>query len=210
MINHVSPSIGPDGFVYRDNAAYAAIRRSADLVIASTILAFTAPVIAAAALGIWLEDRGTPLFVQRRVGRYGRIFDIYKLRTMKANVCGDALSPTQKTDSRVTRLGRFLRKASIDELPQLINVIKGNMTLVGPRPEQPFLVAKYERWQRLRLLVKPGITCFWQIRCRSSIPLHEPAATVHDLEYISSASPRTDGLILLGTLRAVLSSKGAY
>ncbi|MBC5798690.1 MAG: sugar transferase [Candidatus Eremiobacteraeota bacterium] len=201
----------PTYLVYRQNVAYSAWQRALDVAFAGVALIVTAPIVAVAALAIKLEDGGPVFFVQRRVGRFGRLFDLYKLRTMKVQACGDAPSPTTNGDRRVTRVGAFLRKTSIDEFPQFLNVVVGNMALVGPRPEQPFHVRSYAApWQQLRHLVKPGITCLWQIRCRQQIPLHLPDATAHDVEYIGRASTVTDARIVLGTVRAVFSSQGAY
>ena len=207
----IREAAGPRYLVYREDVAYRRLRRAFDIAFALLALVATAPIFALAALAIKLEDGGPVFFTQRRVGRFGRLFTLYKLRTMKREQCGDAPSPTGNGDARLTRVGSFLRKTSIDELPQFINVLSGTMSVVGPRPEQPFHVREYVApWQQLRHLVKPGITCFWQIRCRSQIPLHLPAATTHDVEYINSASTMTDASIVLGTVRAVFSSRGAY
>jgi lipopolysaccharide/colanic/teichoic acid biosynthesis glycosyltransferase len=103
-----------------------------------------------------------------------------------------------------------LRKTSIDELPQLFNVVLGDMAIVGPRPEMPFVVQRYERWQHCRHLRKPGITGLWQISVRKQIPMHKPEATKIDLEYVRTASTETDRKILFGTIAALLSSRGAY
>jgi len=203
-------SMAPSKFSYSERRAYELVTRVTDVAIASAMLLAVGPVLGVAAIAIKLEDRGPILFKQRRVGRFGRLFDVYKLRTMRVDKCGDAPSPTSKRDPRITGVGAFLRKTSIDELPQLVNVLNGTMALVGPRPEQPFHVRNYEPWQNLRLFAKPGITCFWQIRCRSRVPLNKPEATVHDLEYIGKASPITDGKILFKTIGAVFSSQGAY
>ncbi|HYZ17516.1 MAG TPA: sugar transferase [Candidatus Acidoferrum sp.] len=196
---------------FRENGAYRRRQRVFDLTIASLALLAASPVLALAALAIRLEDRGPIFFKQKRVGRFGKLFTIYKLRTMRITDCGDALSPSAPGDARITRVGRFLRKASIDELPQLINVLRGEMSIVGPRPEMPFVVQqRYEPWQHLRHLTKPGVTGLWQIRYRSRIPLHRPEATQIDLEYIRTASVSTDGRIVLHTFRALLSTQGAY
>ena len=103
-----------------------------------------------------------------------------------------------------------MRKTSIDELPQLINVIRGDMTLVGPRPEMPLMIERYESWQHMRHLVTPGLTCIWQTTSRSDTPLHKPEATVMDLDYIRAASPKLDGRLLAQTIASVLRPKGAY
>jgi lipopolysaccharide/colanic/teichoic acid biosynthesis glycosyltransferase len=195
---------------FRENCIYRRARRLFDLTVASVALAAATPVLLLASIAIALDDGGPILFRQQRVGRYGKLFVMYKLRTMRTSACGDALKPTSGADARVTRVGRFLRKASIDELPQLFNVLRGEMAIVGPRPEMPLLVRKYERWQHLRHLAKPGVTGLWQITCRSSIPLHQPEATHIDLEYIRTASAMTDGLIVLRTFRALVSARGAY
>ncbi len=168
------------------------------------------PILLAAAIAIRLEDGGTIFFRQRRVGRFGRVFTIYKLRTMSAADCVDALSPTSGGDARVTRVGAVLRRTSIDELPQLINVLRGEMSVVGPRPEMPFIVKRYEPWQHLRHLATPGITGLWQTTCRSRVPLHRPEATQIDLEYVRTASTGTDSRIVLRTFRALLRADGAY
>ena len=195
---------------FRERPGYQRARRVFDLVVASLALAAAAPILLFAALAIRLEDGGPVLFSQVRVGRNGRLFTIFKLRTMRVAGCGDALKPAAGGDVRITRVGRVLRKASIDELPQLFNVLRGEMAIVGPRPEMPFIVRNYERWQHLRHLAKPGVTGLWQTTCRSSIPLHEPAATHIDLEYIRTASMATDGRIVLRTFRALVFTEGAY
>ncbi len=195
---------------FRENHNYRRARRVFDLTIASLALAAASPVLLASAFAIKLEDGGPVLFRQQRVGRYGKLFTIYKLRTMRSTDCGDALKPTGGADTRITTVGRFLRKASIDELPQLLNVLRGDMAIVGPRPEMPFIVRKYEKWQHLRHLAKPGVTGLWQTTCRSTVPLHKPEATHIDLEYIRTASMATDGRIVLRTFRALVSTQGAY
>jgi undecaprenyl phosphate N,N'-diacetylbacillosamine 1-phosphate transferase len=205
--------VSPDRNVriaFRENASYRRAQRIIDLVIALTALTLSAPVIMAAAIAIRLEANGPILYCQRRVGRCGRYFTLYKLRTMRTDMCGDGLKPMGGNDPRVTRVGRVLRKTSIDELPQLFNVLRGDMAIVGPRPEQPFLVRRYEKWQHLRHLTKPGITGLWQITCRSTIPLHQPEATDVDLEYIRTASLATDGRIVMRTFGALLFARGAY
>jgi len=174
------------------------------------MIVVAAPVLIVAALAILIED-GRPIFFrQRRVGRFGKLFTIYKLRTMKKENCRDGLSPTTRRDPRVTRTGHWLRRSSIDEIPQLFNVLIGDMALVGPRPEMPFVVRRYESWQHLRHLVTPGVTGFWQTTCRSTVPLHLPEATMLDLDYVRQASHSTDAAVLLRTIRTVLTADGAY
>jgi lipopolysaccharide/colanic/teichoic acid biosynthesis glycosyltransferase len=194
---------------YRHDPVYHAAARVRDVAIAVLALVAFSPVLALAMLAIVLEDRGPVLFRQKRVGRYERLFTIYKLRTMRTTACGDSFSPTTGTDTRITRVGRILRKTSIDELPQLINVIRGDMSLVGPRPEMPFIVRRYHRWQHMRHFATPGITGLWQITLRSTVPLDRPEATALDLEYIRRASTGFDFRLLLRTISAVLLTKGA-
>lgn len=196
--------------IYRFNRAHHRMRRIRDVILSSLALVALLPLLVIAALAIYIEDRGPIFFCQRRVGQFERLFTMYKLRTMRLAVCGDSVSPTSGTDRRITTVGRILRKTSIDELPQLINIIRGDMTLVGPRPEMPFIVRRYARWQRLRHLVTPGLTGLWQIRYRSTIPLERFEATAVDLEYIHHSSPLFDLRIIFDTAVAVIRSKGAF
>ncbi len=167
------------------------------------------PVLFIAALAIFIEDGAPVFFTQRRVGRYERTFTIYKLRSMRRDACRDARTPSSSHDARISRVGRFIRRASIDELPQLFNVIRGDMALVGPRPEMPLITRQYQNWQHLRHLVLPGITGIWQTRQRGTIALDAPEATLSDLTYVRNASIVLDGLLLVLTLHAVLRKKGA-
>jgi lipopolysaccharide/colanic/teichoic acid biosynthesis glycosyltransferase len=200
----------PPALVYRHNHASRKVRRAFDATVAGLSLVFASPIIALACLAIYLEDGAPIFFKQRRAGRFERLFVMYKLRTMRHADCIDRPSATHASDSRITRVGRILRKTSIDELPQLINVVRGEMTLVGPRPEMPLMIKDYESWQHLRHLVTPGITCIWQTTSRSEIPLHRPEATALDLDYIRNASPQLDGALLAQTVVSVLRPKGAY
>jgi lipopolysaccharide/colanic/teichoic acid biosynthesis glycosyltransferase len=195
--------------VYRRRRGRERVGRLIDILVACSAFALLWPVMAAAALGVAIEDRGPILFKQRRVGRYGRLFTIYKLRTMCVARCADGLKPRDAADPRITRIGRVLRRTSIDELPQLFNVISGDMAIVGPRPEMPFVVRGYEPWQHLRHLVKPGITGLWQTTCRSTVPLEHPEATKLDLDYIRRASLGTDAYIIARTVVALVSARGA-
>ncbi len=150
------------------------------------------------------------MFTQQRVGRCERLFTMYKLRTMRVSECRDGISPTTGADRRITKVGRILRKTSIDELPQLINIIRGEMSLVGPRPEMPFIVRRYARWQHARHVVTPGLTGLWQTRFRSTIPLERLEATAVDLEYIHRASPAYDIKMIVDTVGVLVRPKGAY
>lgn len=166
---------------------------------------------------IWLSMGFPAIFKQRRVGRYGEEFTVYKLRTMRHDrrvIEADFTGPDRRqnhkseSDPRHTKLGRFLRKWSIDEIPQLWNVALGQMSLIGPRPELPHLVAKYEQWQHMRHDTRPGMTGLWQVTARGDIPMHE--ATDLDIEYVRNLSFSADLKILLLTLPAMLGMrKGA-
>lgn len=202
-------SEGP-ALIYRPNLMRYRIRRAVDILAALFLLVLTAPIMLLACLAILIEDGAPVLFTQRRAGRFERTFKIYKLRTMRKEDCLDRPSPTTGTDSRITETGRFLRKTSIDELPQLFNVLRGDMTIVGPRPEMPIIIHDYERWQHLRHLVTPGVTCIWQATCRSRIPLNHPEATALDIDYIRHASPKLDGALLIQTFLSVVLQRGAY
>jgi lipopolysaccharide/colanic/teichoic acid biosynthesis glycosyltransferase len=147
-------------------------------------------------------------FAQQRVGRGGRPFTLYKLRTMRADAEPYAVAPRAGDDPRVTRYGRWLRRTSIDELPQLWNVLRGDMSLVGPRPEMPFIAERYDDWQRRRLSVSPGITGLWQILGRKDLPMHENLQ--YDFYYIRNRSLGMDLSLLLRTVWTVLSRRGAY
>jgi len=196
--------------IYRPNITRYRVRRAVDIFAAALLLLLTAPIMIVACVAILIEDGGPVFFTQRRAGRFERTFTIYKLRTMRKEFCEDRPSPTHGTDRRVSRVGRFLRKTSIDELPQLFNVLRGDMTTIGPRPEMPIIISGYERWQHLRHLVTPGITCIWQATCRSRIPLNHPDATALDIAYIKRASPALDGALLIRTLLSVVLQQGAY
>jgi exopolysaccharide biosynthesis polyprenyl glycosylphosphotransferase len=195
-----------------------AIKRIFDLVVTLLLLLLTWPFLLLIALAIRLDSPGPIIFKQQRVGENGRFFRMYKFRTMfsDAEARGPQLGfdpkgrPTYKWsgDTRVTRTGHFLRRTSLDELPQFFNVLKGEMSLVGPRPEMQFIVELYEPWQRQRLAVPPGITGWWQVNGRSDLPMH--LNTQYDLYYIRNYSLWLDLKILLKTIGVVLRGQGAY
>ncbi|MBI5754912.1 sugar transferase, partial [Candidatus Peregrinibacteria bacterium] len=160
------------------------------------------------AIAIRLDSRGPAIFKHARIGKDGQPFQMYKFRTMYQNVKEADFSPRDIEDKRVTSVGRFLRKSSLDEVPQLWNVLKGEMSLVGPRPEMPFLVEKYTNWQKKRLDVKPGITGLWQILGRKDLPLTENIE--YDFYYIKNRSTLLDLVILFKTAVAVVTGRGAY
>ncbi|NJN55122.1 MAG: sugar transferase [Anaerolineae bacterium] len=195
------------------------IKRLFDLTITGLCVCLIAPLLAIIALLIRLDSPGPVMFRQSRVGENGRIFHMYKFRTMipeaekllaqmtEINSQGQLLFK-RPDDPRVTRVGHFLRRASLDEIPQLFNVLKGDMSLVGPRPELPWLVERYEPWQRKRFAVPQGMTGWWQVNGRSDKPMH--LHTDDDLYYIQNYSLWMDFYILLKTPWIVLRGKGAF
>lgn len=196
-----------------------AIKRFLDIAISSALLVLLSPLFLAIGLSIKLTSKGPALFRQSRVGLYGRRFTLLKFRTMVRNAeqlktgldsrnAMDGPVFKIKNDPRTTAVGRALRKLSIDELPQLINVIKGEMSLVGPRPPLPEEVAKYARWQIRRLSMPPGITCTWQANGRNHIRFEDWMRL--DLQYIDNWSLLLDFRILFKTIFAVATCRGAY
>ncbi len=199
------------------SCAYRRAKRAMDVLGAGLLLVLLAPLLAATYAVLWVTTRGKPIFRQVRLGLGGRPFVMYKFRTMTLDaakrqheVVNEKDGPIFKNrrDPRITRIGRILRKTSIDELPQLINVLKGEMSLVGPRPPVPGEVARYRPWQRRRLAVKPGLTCLWQISGRSEIGFEDWVRM--DLWYARHQSLWLDVRLLLKTPWAVLRGHGAY
>lgn len=184
------------------------LKRVFDLIVSFLGLVFLFLLFPFFALLIRFDSSGKILLAQKRVGFRGRQFTMYKFRTMYSDALLYAEAPQGNNDSRVTRAGRFLRRYSLDELPQLWNVFKGEMSIVGPRPEMPFLVERYNEWQRQRLLVKPGITGLWQILGRKDLPLSENLE--YDFYYIHHRSFLLDLVIILKTIPAIILAKGAY
>jgi lipopolysaccharide/colanic/teichoic acid biosynthesis glycosyltransferase len=187
----------------------AMIRRALDIVGGSLALVLTAPVMAVAMLAIRLESRGHPIYRQRRVGMDGGSFDLLKLRTMVdgAENIGAGLA-INDNDPRVTRVGALLRRTSLDELPNLLNVVRGDMSFIGPRPTIPAQVAQYTERQRGRLQIKPGITGWAQVNGRTALPWSERIEL--DLYYIEHRSPSLDLRILWRTVAIVLGGSGLY
>jgi len=177
---------------------YEVAKRVFDLVLGSLALVVLSPVLLGAALVIRLESEGPAIFVQTRVGKHGKLFSIYKLRTMHTRMCGDALSPKQGGDPRITRVGQLLRRSSLDELPQLLNVLRGEMSLVGPRPEMKMIVEGYTPMQRKRLVVTPGITGLWQISADRRFQIHDRIE--YDLYYIEHRNMFLDLAVIMHTL----------
>ncbi|MHB1469674.1 MAG: sugar transferase [Solirubrobacteraceae bacterium] len=184
-------------------------RRAFDVLLAAVALALASPVLVLAALAIRLESDGPVLYRQRRVGKDGIQFDLLKLRTMVhgAEHIGARLA-VEENDSRITRVGALLRRTSLDELPNLVNVLRGEMSIVGPRPTVPVQVAQYTQRQRRRLEVKPGITGWAQVNGRASLPWSQRIEL--DLHYIENRSLALDLQILRMTARLVLSGDGLY
>jgi lipopolysaccharide/colanic/teichoic acid biosynthesis glycosyltransferase len=166
--------------------------------VSSLLLVLLAPILFLIAILIRLDSPGPALFVQKRVGRNGELFDIFKFRSMVVDAPKYSLSPTSSSDPRITRIGRFLRRMNLDELPQLLNVFMGTMSLVGPRPEMPFVVERYNARHRQRLQVTPGITGLWQLSADRAFPIHQNVE--YDLEYIRNRSFVFDLAVLVHTL----------
>ncbi len=194
-------------------------KRALDLIGGAVAALLFAPVVLVAAMAVKLTSRGPAFYRSTRLGKDGRPFTFYKLRSMYVGAdaeramlmhLNEADGPVFKLryDPRVTRVGQWIRSTSIDELPQILNVLKGDMSLVGPRPPLPEEAERYESWQRARLDVKPGITCLWQVSGRSRLGFNEWMRL--DLEYIRRQSFATDVWILVRTIPAVVSREGAY
>ena len=178
-------------------------------VFAAIALVIASPVIAAAMIAIRIESAGSPIYRQRRVGKDGEPFDMVKLRTMVADAefMGDGLA-VNRGDPRITRVGSFLRRFSIDELPNLVNVIRGEMAFVGPRPTIQAQVDQYTEHQLRRLEVKPGLTGWAQIKGRASLPWSERIEL--DVWYVDNKAPLLDLKIILRTIRMLLMGHGIY
>jgi lipopolysaccharide/colanic/teichoic acid biosynthesis glycosyltransferase len=185
------------------------IRRALDVAVSSVVLLVSSPVIALAAIAIRLESSGPVIYSQRRAGLDGRAFEVIKLRTMVdgAEHIGAGLA-IDADDPRITRVGAFLRRTSLDELPNLLNVLRGEMSLIGPRPTLPAQVAQYTPRQRGRLRIRPGITGWAQVNGRASLPWDERIEL--DLYYIDHRSLSLDLRILWRTVAMVLGGSGLY
>jgi lipopolysaccharide/colanic/teichoic acid biosynthesis glycosyltransferase len=208
--------------------AVAVLRRAFDLVVGLLLILLLSPVLIGAALAVRLDSRGPALFRQRRVGHEEREFTLFKFRSMRVDadprghreyvtalIKGEGSAPEGgrenlyklAVDNRITAVGRWIRRWSLDELPQLFNVVRGDMTLVGPRPAIPYEVGEYPAWYRERFAVKPGLTGYWQVSGRSERTYEEMVRL--DIEYVERRSMGLDLLILLKTPWVVLSRKGA-
>ena len=203
-----------------NNKYYLVTKRVFDFIVAFLGIIFLIPIFTLVALLVKIEDyKGPIIFKQIRIGKDGREFYIYKFRSMVVNAeelkstldyLNEASGPVFKIkqDPRVTKVGRFIRKTSLDELPQLINVLKGDMSLVGPRPALPDEVVEYSSYEQQRLNVIPGLTCYWQVSGRSNIDFSEWMRL--DMEYISNRSFWVDIKLILKTVVILFGSKGAY
>jgi lipopolysaccharide/colanic/teichoic acid biosynthesis glycosyltransferase len=212
--------------IWKRNAWYGTIflarfiKRLIDILGSLTGLLLLLPLFICVALAIYIHDRGPIFFVQKRVGQWGREFDFPKFRSMVCNaeaLKAQLLNKNQHKngitfkingDPRVTPVGSFIRKTSIDELPQLWSVLKGDMSLVGPRPPIPSEVLRYKLSDRRRLDVKPGLTCYWQVEGRGDVPFEQQVEM--DIRYVDSQSLWLDMWLLLKTIPAVIQGKGAY
>ncbi len=206
-------------FVFREKKVYDFFKRVFDLVASFIMIVILSPLFIVLALLV-MTDGGPPIYTQIRVGKNGRHFRMYKFRSMLVDADTkrelarvrslnemDGPAFKSKNDPRITPVGRFLRKTSLDELPQLFNILIGNMSFVGPRPPLVSEVKKYKPYQENRLLVKQGLTCYWQVSGRNEILFKEWVRL--DLQYIMDRSLWTDFKILLKTIPAVFSGKGA-
>lgn len=203
----------------RKSTAYINIKRGMDVVLSGLALVVLSPVFLATAAAIFLEDRGPVFFTQMRAGKNMKPFKIYKFRSMYQDADSRLTEMMKnneqtghafkiKNDPRVTKVGRVIRKLSIDELPQLLNIIKGDMSIVGPRPILTFQMEECNSYERQRLIVQPGLTCYWQISGRANIKWEDWIEL--DLNYIEDMSLWTDIKMIIKTIPAVFDSEGAY
>jgi lipopolysaccharide/colanic/teichoic acid biosynthesis glycosyltransferase len=205
----VTPKAAPGPAPAPGNGPRGGLPRALDLVLAAAGLAAAAPLLFVAALAIRLDSRGPVIYRQPRAGRHGEVFELYKLRTMRigADPIGVG-TPVLEGDPRVTRVGRLLRRLSLDEAPNLINVMRGQMAIVGPRPTLPAQVERYTARQRRRLEVKPGLTGWAQVNGRAGIPWEERIEL--DVWYVDHRSVALDLRILARTARLLVTGQGLY
>jgi sugar transferase (PEP-CTERM system associated) len=192
---------------------YKHVRRLLDIALASAGIVLSAPIMLLTAIAIKLESRGPVLYIQDRVGKHNRPFKIIKFRSMKDDAEETGPVWAGQADSRVTRVGRVIRKLRVDELPQFVNIIRGEMSFIGPRPERPVFVEQLERevpYYAQRHLVKPGLTGWAQVRYRYGASVEDAREKLqYDLYYIKNQSPVLDAIILIETIRIVLFGRGA-
>lgn len=218
-VNYVEVPVGHMRRLRRLPLYQSFLKRFLDVVLAGLGLVGSLPLWAVLIVAIRIDSPGPAIFVQERVGHHGKRFRFYKFRSMhqdaesrlreiQAHNEVDGPVFKMRLDPRVTKVGAFLRRTSLDELPQLINVLKGDMSLVGPRPPLPKEVEQYRPSDMIRLSVKPGLTCLWQVRGRSTVDFETWMA--YDREYVDGLSPWLDLTILVRTVWAVLSCRGAF
>jgi len=186
-------------------ARHAPAKRRLDLALVLLSLPVIAPLMLVLAVLVKAASHGSPVFRQQRIGKDGVPFTLYKFRTLTVQSPAYATHPTAPDDPRITAIGRFLRRTNLDELPQAVNVLRGEMSLVGPRPEMPFLAESWPDAMRLRLLALPGITGLWQISPDRNAPIHEHPE--HDMRYLAGMSTGLDLYILARTLGRLLTGK---
>lgn len=206
--------------IYQEkSAAYKCVKRCMDISLSGLALIVLSPVFLITAIAIKLEDNGPVFFTQPRAGKDMKPFKIYKFRSMRINAeaeLADMMAENEQTghafkikdDPRITRVGKVIRRFSIDELPQLLNIIKGDMSIVGPRPILMFQMEECSQYEKQRLIVQPGLTCYWQIGGRANIKWDEWVEL--DLDYIEDMSLWTDIKMIVRTIPAVVDREGAY
>ncbi len=203
---------------YKRSIIYECLKRITDILVSLISLIFLSPVFVIIIILIKIDSKGPVIFSQYRVGKNGKTFKMYKFRSMVVNA-EDLLKELKnknemsgpmfkiKHDPRVTKIGKFIRKTSLDELPQLINILKGDMSLVGPRPNLPREVKEFDTWMLDKLVVRPGLTCFWQVMGRNSIGFIEWMKL--DIKYVEERSYKLDIILILKTIRVFLGDKTA-
>ena len=198
---------------------YEISKRAIDIIGAGSGLLLLSPVIAIVACAVKFTSKGPIFFSQKRVGKNGKIFEMYKFRSMVVNAeelkeklahQNEMSGPMfkMKDDPRVTKVGRFIRKTSLDELPQLWNVLKGDMSLVGPRPSLPKEVKQFEKWMHKRLIVKPGLTCYWQVSGRNNIDFEDWMKL--DISYVEDRNLWIDMKLIFKTVGVLFGDKNAH
>jgi lipopolysaccharide/colanic/teichoic acid biosynthesis glycosyltransferase len=207
-LNELSSEPFIEASFHQPSLSYLIFKEFADRVAALLAIIITLPLWWFLALLIKIDSAGPAFFTQTRVGKNSRHFTVYKFRTMFKETNPNEPAPLNVKDQRITRVGRFLRRWSLDGLPQFLNVLKGDMSIVGPRPEMTFIVKDYEPWQMQRLKVKPGIAGLWQVTGRKDIPLHQNIE--YDFYYINNRSFMIDLAIILKSIPAIFFKKGAY
>lgn len=203
---------------YRKTFVYEFVKRLTDIILSLSALIVLAPIMIIIMILIKIDSKGPVFFSQKRVGKNGKIFKMYKFRSMITNA-EDLLKELKnknemagpmfkiKHDPRITKIGKFIRKTSLDELPQLLNVLKGDMSLVGPRPNLPNEVKQFDKWMLDKLVIRPGLTCFWQVMGRNNIDFEEWMKL--DIEYLEKRSFKLDMLLIFKTVKVLFGDSTA-